>query len=139
MIADPPPPRVYHADRLPRDASAENTVYVGPPGPRAPKDIPVATVFAEPFSRRRRPARQRVQAYRAYLENAPYLKSLARRRLRGMNLACLCAPVPCHADVLLEVANRDPPENRLEDERPSKRRRGDDPGGWGPPKKDAAV
>jgi len=30
----------------------------------------------------------------------------ARRELRGLNLACWCAPAsPCHADVWLEVAN----------------------------------
>lgn len=29
-----------------------------------------------------------------------------RRKLRGKNLACWCAPgKPCHADVLLEIAN----------------------------------
>lgn len=26
--------------------------------------------------------------------------------LRGKNLACWCGPGPCHADVLLELANR---------------------------------
>jgi Domain of unknown function (DUF4326) len=31
----------------------------------------------------------------------------ARHELRGRNLACYCAPdVPCHADVLIEIANR---------------------------------
>jgi hypothetical protein len=25
--------------------------------------------------------------------------------LRGQNLLCWCAPLPCHADVLLEIAN----------------------------------
>ena len=33
----------------------------------------------------------------------------ARRHLAGRDLACWCAlDVPCHADVLLELANRDP-------------------------------
>ena len=27
-------------------------------------------------------------------------------KLRGKNLACWCKPGPCHADVLLEIANR---------------------------------
>ncbi len=31
----------------------------------------------------------------------------AKQELRGKNLACWCAPgAPCHADVLLEIANR---------------------------------
>jgi hypothetical protein len=28
-----------------------------------------------------------------------------RASLRGRDLVCWCAPLPCHADVLLEVAN----------------------------------
>ena len=27
--------------------------------------------------------------------------------LRGKDLACWCAPLPCHGDVLLELANRE--------------------------------
>lgn len=34
---------------------------------------------------------------------------LVRRELRGRDLACWCRPdEPCHADVLLEIANREP-------------------------------
>ena len=28
-----------------------------------------------------------------------------RRELRGRDLVCVCAPMPCHGDALLEVAN----------------------------------
>ncbi len=34
------------------------------------------------------------------------LAILARLELRGKNVACWCPPGPCHADVLLEIANR---------------------------------
>lgn len=35
------------------------------------------------------------------------IKDAARAELRGKNLACWCAlDAPCHADVLLEIANR---------------------------------
>ena len=30
-----------------------------------------------------------------------------RHDLRGANLGCWCAPKACHADVLLEIANKD--------------------------------
>ena len=37
----------------------------------------------------------------------PAIDPAARAELRGKNLACWCAPgAPCHADVLLEIANR---------------------------------
>jgi hypothetical protein len=37
---------------------------------------------------------------------SPYPTETIRRELRGKNLACWCVPgAPCHADVLLEIAN----------------------------------
>jgi hypothetical protein len=35
----------------------------------------------------------------------PFTVEDVRRELRGKNLACWCKEGPCHADVLLEVAN----------------------------------
>ena len=46
------------------------------------------------------------QADRNYPSN-----EVIARELRGKNLACFCAlDQPCHADVLLEIANVDAPE-----------------------------
>lgn len=46
-----------------------------------------------------------VRRYRDYLTKWPK-RSIVE--LRGKNLACYCAPGdPCHADVLLEIANAD--------------------------------
>ena len=33
------------------------------------------------------------------------VRAAARHQLKGKNLACWCKDVPCHADVLLEIAN----------------------------------
>lgn len=49
-----------------------------------------------------------VGMYRQWLMNFPEGKAVAeaaRRTLRGKNLACFCGEGPCHADVLLEIAN----------------------------------
>jgi hypothetical protein len=47
-----------------------------------------------------------VAFYREYLAECPDLIS-ALPELRGKNLACFCPlDQPCHADVLLEIANR---------------------------------
>lgn len=52
-------------------------------------------------------ATEAVQLYRAHLAEHPELIAAARRELAGKVLACWCPPgEPCHADVLLEVANR---------------------------------
>ncbi len=48
-----------------------------------------------------------VRLYRRFLSQR--LRIEARLELRGKNLACWCKPGdPCHADVLLKLANRDP-------------------------------
>lgn len=53
-----------------------------------------------------------VQRYGEWLDGRvvgpePHLIDHIRTRLRGKNLACWCKPgQPCHADVLLELANR---------------------------------
>lgn len=47
-----------------------------------------------------------IELFRAWLLEQQDLVEQARRELRGRDLACWCAlDVPCHADVLLEVAN----------------------------------
>jgi hypothetical protein len=49
-----------------------------------------------------------IACYRIWLNEGAgkEIAALARRDLRGKNLACWCdADAPCHADVLLEIAN----------------------------------
>lgn len=45
-------------------------------------------------------------AYRRYLDQHPELAAAAREELAGKHLACWCPlDAPCHADILLAVAN----------------------------------
>lgn len=49
-----------------------------------------------------------IEAYQSWLlgsDQAAALRDALRRELRGRNLACWCAPQPCHADVLVVLAN----------------------------------
>lgn len=56
-----------------------------------------------------RTAAEAVEIYREYLAECPDLIT-ALPELRGKNLACFCAlDQPCHADVLLELANQQAP------------------------------
>jgi hypothetical protein len=48
-----------------------------------------------------------VAAYREWILAKPELIEQARRELRGKDLVCWCAPLACHGDVLLEIANGD--------------------------------
>jgi hypothetical protein len=43
--------------------------------------------------------------YRTYIASDQSLMH-ELETLRGKDLACWCAPAPCHADILLELANR---------------------------------
>jgi hypothetical protein len=45
-----------------------------------------------------------VASYERWLRQQPHLMS-ALRELRGHDLVCWCAPLPCHGDVLLRLAN----------------------------------
>lgn len=82
-----------------------NGVYVGRPtkwgNPFTIKD-PLL-----PYGLSRREKHQAVvDEYRRYImSNQGLLEALPE--LKGKNLVCWCAPLPCHADVLLELANRD--------------------------------
>ncbi|MEU9333174.1 DUF4326 domain-containing protein [Streptomyces sp. NPDC048290] len=47
-----------------------------------------------------------VDWYRAWAVSQPDLAAAARRQLRGRDLMCWCpTELPCHGDVLLELAN----------------------------------
>lgn len=82
--------RVLHK----RDQHA-GAVYVGRP-----------TKWGNPFVIGKHGTREQVIArYRAMLDANPALKAAAREELRGKDLVCWCAPLACHADVLMEVAN----------------------------------
>lgn len=78
-----------------------NTVYVGRPGR-----------YGNPFTANDRTTAGRaaaVERYRQWLTTRPDLCVAVRRDLAGRNLACWCPPgQPCHADVLLSVANGNP-------------------------------
>ena len=85
-------PRVVNRGARPHDC---DPVYVGRPSP-----------FGNPFKIGRDGTREEaIDKYRCWLLSQPELVEDARRELRGRDLECWCAPLPCHADVLLEIAN----------------------------------
>lgn len=84
-------PRVLNKSR---HGIPEATVYVGR-----------STKWGNPFLIGRDGDRETViRKYRTYLHGQPALIA-ALPELRGRDLVCHCAPEPCHADVLLALAN----------------------------------
>ncbi len=68
--------------------------------------------FGNPFKADYGTPMQCVLAFEAYVRENPKLLSLVKSHLRGKNLACFCPLTyldgthqPCHADVLLRIAN----------------------------------
>jgi hypothetical protein len=82
-----------------------NTICVTRPGPWGNPFIVQTDAQAEVGCS----AESAVRLYRQWLLLIPGLRQTIRRDLGGKNLACWCKPgTPCHADVLLEIANRGP-------------------------------
>lgn len=78
--------------KIPADA-----VYVGRP-----------SKFGNPFVIGRDGTREEVvKKYSEWLLSQPKLVAAAKKELKGKKLICWCAPLACHADVLLKIANED--------------------------------
>lgn len=94
FLLAPRMPRVY-SRRKGAEAPPTGAVYVGRP-----------TAWGNPFVVGRDGAQgECVELYREWIMERPWLHSAARRDLGGKDLVCWCSPLPCHADVLLEIAN----------------------------------
>lgn len=75
----------------------EGAIYVGRP-----------TMWGNPFFVRFFGAAKAVKTFKEWATSQGDYVRVAREQLRGHDLACWCAlDVPCHADVLLEIANPD--------------------------------
>ena len=46
-----------------------------------------------------------IKRYEQWLRSQPALMAAAKRELRGKSLVCWCAPLACHGDVLMRIAN----------------------------------
>ena len=86
------------------DPSVADVVYVGRAMHRGGWRLP-ASPLACPFRPGRDGSREEVMArYREYLLGRPDLLALLPG-LRGRRLGCWCAPLPCHASVIAELAD----------------------------------
>lgn len=92
-LVQQPMPRVLnqHKDFIPEDA-----IYIGRP-----------SKWGNPFyiGEDGRSREDCIQEFRQHLNRHPELIRAARKELRGKDLVCFCAPLPCHGDILLKVAN----------------------------------
>lgn len=77
-------------------------------GKRAGFYVGRPTIFGNPFLINGVMSREEVvKRYEEFVMRNPELIDLIKRELRGRDLVCWCAPLPCHADVLLRIANEE--------------------------------
>lgn len=75
--------------------TADSGAYIGRP-----------TKFGNPFVIGRDGDRDAVvDKFERWISTQPALIAAAKRELRGKNLVCWCAPLRCHGDILLRIAN----------------------------------
>ena len=91
----PSTPRVYNR-RSHLHSIPDGAVYVGRP-----------SKWGNPFTIGRDGTREEVLAkYADWLDSMVETRRLNLDELQGKDLVCWCAPEPCHADILLELANK---------------------------------
>lgn len=73
---------------------ADNAVYVGRP-----------SKWGNPYPATLYGRKDSIRRYKEWLHEEGPIADIAE--LKGMDLVCWCAPMPCHADYLLELANRE--------------------------------
>lgn len=76
--------------------------------PATAVDIARPSIWGNPFAiNGTRDRTAAIETYAAWLMRQPEMVERAKRELRGKDLVCWCAPLPCHGDVLLRIANDD--------------------------------
>jgi hypothetical protein len=95
----------FRLQELSRSINGLECVKVSRPGKWG---NPYQVGFLSPYGKFIETQEDAVSDFRILLTLNPDLVEEARRELRGKNLACWCrAGTACHADVLLEMANRE--------------------------------
>lgn len=88
-----------------------NTEYVGRPHSVFQNRYQIGT-HSNWLGRAVATQQEAVDCFAHVIMEPPHMRAYARERLRGKNLACWCAlDQPCHADVLLEIANEPQPND----------------------------
>jgi hypothetical protein len=86
----------HHSTRVETRENPPERVYVGRP-----------SKWGNPFTIGEHGTREVViEKFRSYFYSSGTMMDHARE-LKGKDLVCFCAPLPCHADILLEFANKE--------------------------------
>ena len=89
-------PKVYNKRRpheIPEDA-----VYVGRP-----------SRWGNPYKEtsKKKTREQAIREFQTYAELKDFYEADWLEPLKGKDLVCWCSPLPCHASILLQMANED--------------------------------
>ena len=73
----------------------KEAIYVGRP-----------SQFGNPFTVQTHGRGHALNKYRQWIATQPQLQETIKKELKNKDLVCWCTPNPCHADILMEIANR---------------------------------
>ena len=76
-------------------------VYIG----RRTWPIPENSKWRNPYSAIKYGREKAIEMYRGYVMNKPELLELIPTELKDKRLGCWCAPLSCHGDVLVKIAD----------------------------------
>lgn len=89
----------HRTDKYPDSDVVYVVVYVGRPSP-----------WGNPFTFDPTSPRSRkecVKQYDEWVHSKPVLLKRIKKELKGKHLLCYCAPLRCHGDILLKIANEE--------------------------------
>lgn len=69
-------------------------VYIGHP-----------SKWGNPYTNRKISREEKIQLHREYILSNSELINEIKQELKGKILGCWCSPMPCHGDILAEIAN----------------------------------
>lgn len=85
-------PKVYNIS----SECPTNAIYVGR-----------TTDFGNPFSVSHFGRAEAISRFEKLVNNNAAFKEQIIKELKGKDLICHCKPLPCHADILLKIANKE--------------------------------
>lgn len=97
--------KTLRKDERGRYPSPVDAVYVGRPSKWGNPFTIAGTQHLKHLTDEQRRASV-ISMFKDWFENSPDSPIGDIEELRGKDLICWCAPLPCHADILLEEANK---------------------------------
>lgn len=83
-----------------------NWYKIGKLIPEGAVDIRRPSIYGNPFPIDKEHSREtQVDVYENWVYTQPWLLKAIKENLRGKDVVCTCAPLRCHGDIIVKIAN----------------------------------